>query len=268
MNLLVCVKQVPDTAPLRMDPRDHTLVREDIPGRLSPYDGGALAAALRIRSLFPDTRVVTLSMGPPQAEDTLRQTLALGADRAYLVTDPAFRGSDAMATSYILRSAISQVELLEEMKFDAVFCGGQSIDGGSAAVGPALAQRLSYPQVTGALEAANADGTLCVLTAGEEGCRLIGVKTPCLVTFAGPSHGLPSPTAEQNEAAMRAEVVRLTAAQLPHVDPGRVGLAGSATQVRAVVPTPPAGRAMVIREETGQAAAQKLFELLHKSGAL
>lgn len=268
MNLLVCIKQVPDTAPLIMDPQDHTLVRDGVPGRMNPYDGSALAAALRIRSLFPDTRVVALSMGPLQAEDTLRQALALGADGAYLVTDPTFRGSDAMATSRILHSAISQVELLEEMKFDAVFCGGQSIDGGSATVGPALAQRLSFPQITGALEVVNADGTLCVLTTGEEGCRLMGIKTPCLITFAAPSNGLPAPTTQQQEAARKANIVRLTAAQLPTLDLSRVGLEGSATQVKAITPTPATGRAVVIREETGQAAAKKLYGLLRESGVL
>ena len=268
MNIIVCIKQVPDMAPLMMDSQDHTLVRDGIPGRMNPYDGSALAAALRIRSLFPDTHVVALSMAPPQAENTLRQALALGADGAYLITDPAFRGSDAIATSRILQSAISQVELLEEMKFDAVFCGGQSIDGGSATVGPALAQRLSFPQVTGALEVVNADGTLCVLTTGEEGCRLMGVKTPCLITFASASHGLPTPTRQQEESACRANLVHLTAAQLPDLDLRRVGLEGSATQVKGITPTPPAGRAVVIREKTGQAAAQKLFGLLRESGVL
>ena len=110
MNILVCIKQVPDTTEIKIDPVTNTLVRDGVPSIINPFDGYALEAAARIKDNDPDTRIVVLSMGPSQAEAALREALAIAADKAYLVTDRMFGGSDTLATSYILYNGISKVE--------------------------------------------------------------------------------------------------------------------------------------------------------------
>ena len=134
MNILVCVKQVPDTNEIKIDPETNTLVRDGVPSIVNTFDGYALEAAARVKDNNPDTKIVVLSMGPAQAETALRECLAIAADKAYLLTDRAFGGSDTLATSYILSQAIRKVESLEG-KFDMIFCGKQAIDGDTAQVG-------------------------------------------------------------------------------------------------------------------------------------
>ena len=152
MNILGCVKQVPDTTEIRIDPVKNTLIREGVPSIVNPFDGYALEAAARIRDKNPDTRIVVLSMGPAQAKTALKECLAIAADKAYLASDRVFGGSDTLATSYILSGAIRKVEELEG-RFDMIFCGKQAIDGDTAQVGPEIAEHLGYPQVTYGLEA-------------------------------------------------------------------------------------------------------------------
>ena len=185
MNILVCVKQVPDTTEIKIDPVKNTLIREGVPSIVNPFDGYALEAAARIKDQNPDTKIVVLSMGPEQAKNALKECLAIAADKAYLVSDRAFGGSDTLATSYIICQAIKKVEELEG-RFDAIFCGKQAIDGDTAQVGPELAEHLDYPQVTYALESEAGDGVLQVKKEVEEGAEIIEVATPCVITFTKP----------------------------------------------------------------------------------
>ena len=145
MKILICVKQVPDTNEIKIDPVTNTLIRDGVPSIVNPFDGYALEAAARIKDNAPDTEIVVLSMGPQQAETALRECLAIAADRAYLVTDRIFGGSDTLATSYILSKAVEKVEELEGSKFDAVFCGKQATDGDTAQVGPELGGAFRLP---------------------------------------------------------------------------------------------------------------------------
>ncbi|MCI9242993.1 MAG: electron transfer flavoprotein subunit beta/FixA family protein, partial [Lawsonibacter sp.] len=177
MNILLCVKQVPDTTEIKIDPVKNTLIRDGVPSILNPFDGYALEAAARIKDKDPSTKIVVVTMGPPQAAAVLKECLAIAADKAYLVSGRTFGGSDTLATSYILSNAVKLVEETEG-KFDAIFCGKQAIDGDTAQVGPELAEHLGYPQVTYGLEA-EADGdTLKVRKEVEEGVEVIAVKTP------------------------------------------------------------------------------------------
>lgn len=265
MNILVCIKQVPDTTEIKIDPVTNTLVRDGVPSIINPFDGYALEAAARIKDKDPDTRIVVLSMGPKQAEAALREAVAIAADKAYLVTDRMFGGSDTLATSYILSNAIAKVEELEGAKFDAIFCGKQAIDGDTAQVGPELAELLNYPQVTYALEATNADGTLHILKEGEDGNYLIGIKTPCLITFTKPSFDPRFPTIKRKMAARKAVIENLTSAELPNIDPARAGLKGSPTKVKKTFVPPRKEAGVVIKEETGEESAQKLFTLLSEA---
>ena len=186
MNILVCVKQVPDTTQIKIDPVKHTLIREGVPAILNPFDGYALEAAARIKDKNPDTKIVVVTMGPPQAVAVLKECVAIAADKGYLVTGRTFGGSDTLATSYIISHAIKKIEETEGA-FDAIFCGKQAIDGDTAQVGPEIAEWLGLPQVTYGLECEAVEGGLKVQKEAENGKQIIGIKFPCLVTFTKPS---------------------------------------------------------------------------------
>ncbi len=265
MNILVCVKQVPDTTEIKIDPVKNTLIREGVPSIVNPFDGYALETAARIKDKNPDTKIVALSMGPEQAKAALKECLAIAADKAYLVSDRAFGGSDTLATSYILSQTIQKVEALEG-KFDAIFCGKQAIDGDTAQVGPEIAEHLDLPQVTYGLEAEADGGALRVRKEVEEGVEVIGVRTPCVVTFTKPAWEPRYPTLKRKLAAGRAEIPTLTAADLPAIDLANAGLKGSPTKVkRTFVPQKKTG-GVKIQEADGAAAAKKLYELLGAAG--
>ena len=141
MKILVCIKQVPDAKDVRLDPETNTLAREGVQSVINPYDSHALEEAVRLKDEYSAT-VTVLTMGPPQAEDILRQAIACGADDAVLVSDRAFAGSDTLATTYTLANAINKIG-----GADLVLCGKQAIDGDTAQVGPGLAVRLDMPYV-------------------------------------------------------------------------------------------------------------------------
>ena len=145
MLVVVCIKQVPDTTQVQIDPVTNTLVREGIPFIANPYDTHGLEAALRLKDRF-GLRVAALSMGPPNAEATLRKALALGVDEAILLSDRVFGGADTLATSNVLAAAIRRLHEQEEVGL--VLCGKQTIDGDTAQVGPGIATRLGYTQLT------------------------------------------------------------------------------------------------------------------------
>ncbi len=267
MNILVCVKQVPDTTEIKIDPVKNTLIREGVPSIVNPFDGYALEAAARIKDKNPDTKIVVLSMGPEQAKAALKECLAIAADKAYLVSDRAFGGSDTLATSYILSETVKKVEELEG-RFDAIFCGKQAIDGDTAQVGPEMAEHLGLPQVTYALEAELDGETLKVKKETEEGTQIIGVALPAVVTFTKPAWDPRYPTIKRKMAANRADIPTLTAADLPSIDLARAGLKGSPTKVKKTfVPQKKQG-GMKIKEEDNAASARKLFAVLSDAGIM
>jgi electron transfer flavoprotein beta subunit len=145
MLIVTCIKQVPDTTQVQIDPVTNTLVREGIPFIVNPYDTHALEEGLRLKDRF-DFRVAAISMGPPNAEATLRKALALGVDEAILLSDRVFGGADTLATSKVLSAAIERLGKQEEV--GVVLCGKQTIDGDTAQVGPGIAARLGFSQLT------------------------------------------------------------------------------------------------------------------------
>lgn len=261
MNILVCVKQVPDTTTIKIDPVKNTLIRDGVPSIVNPFDGYALEAAARIKDKAPDTKIVVMSMGPGQAKAALKECLAIAADKAYLVTDRAFGGSDTLATSYILSHAIQKLETLEG-KFDAIFCGKQAIDGDTAQVGPEIAEHLGYPQVTYGLEAELENNSLRVRKEVDGGVDIVRVQMPCVVTFTKPAWNPRFPNIKRKLAANRAEIPEITAADIPDIDLAKAGLKGSPTKVKKTfVPQKKTGGIKIV-EETADASAKKLIQLL------
>ena len=267
MNILVCVKQVPDTTEIKIDPVKNTLIRDGVPSILNPFDGYALEAAARIKDKDPDTKLVVVTMGPPQAVAVLKECLAIAADKAYLVSGRTFGGSDTLATSYILSNVIKKIEETEG-KFDAIFCGKQAIDGDTAQVGPEMAEHLGLPQVTYGLEAEVDGDMLKVKKEVEDGAQIIGIKTPCLVTFTKPAWDPRYPTIKRKLAANRAEIPTLGDDAFPDMDTTRIGLKGSPTHVKSTfVPQKKTG-GVKVQEEDATASAVKLFTLLSDAAVI
>lgn len=260
MNLLVCVKQTPDMADARLDPETGRLSREGT-AALNPYDACALEAAARIRDRLPDAGITALAMGPESAAGVLRECLAAAADRAWLICDSAFQGSDTLATSYILACAIQRLEA-SEGRFDAILCGKQTADGGCGHVGPQLAEYLDRPLVGGALECIVEKDCFEVLREGPENMQVIGVEAPCVLTFTKTRFDLRFPTIKRKLAAKRAEIPTLTAADLTGLDVGRVGAEGALTRVKRVYAPERPRSVTIIKEGAPAEKAAGLAELL------
>ena len=263
MNILVCIKQVPDTTEIRIDPVRNTLIRDGVPSIVNTFDAFALEGAARLKDKDPDTKVVVVSMGPPQAKNALKECLSRGGDRAYLVTDRVFGGSDTLATSYILSNAVRTIEEREGLKFDAIFCGKQAIDGDTAQVGPEIAEHLGLPQVTYALETEMSGDELIVLREGQDANQRIAVKTPCVLTFTKPSFDPRYPTIKSRMAANRAVIGEITADDFPEIDRTMIGLKGSPTRVKKTFVPQRKTNGIRIEEDTAADAAAKLANMLH-----
>ena len=179
MNIVVCIKQVPDTNEVRLDPVTNTLIRDGVPSIINPDDKSGLEVALRLKDENPDdVHVTVLSMGPPQAEGALREALAMGADEGILVSDRAFGGADTWATSCTITAA------LEHLDFDLIICGRQAIDGDTAQVGPQIAEHIGVPQVS-YVEELDLDEDkkgITVKRQFEDRYHTINIKFPCLIT--------------------------------------------------------------------------------------
>ncbi|MBE6905914.1 MAG: electron transfer flavoprotein subunit beta/FixA family protein [Ruminococcaceae bacterium] len=260
MNILVCVKQVPDTTEIKIDPVTKTLIRAGVPSILNPFDSYALEMALRIKDVSKG-RVVVLSMGPTQARNVLKECLSVGADAAYLVSDRAFGGSDTLATSYILSCAIDAVEE-REGKFDVILCGKQAIDGDTAQVGPEIAEQKNLPQVTCAIEiSAESQQSLLVKKENETGYQEIRIHTPCVITATKPNFELRWPTLRSKIDAISAEIPVITAADIA-IDLTRAGLKGSPTKVSRSFTPDMAKNSVQVEGNTASDIAQKLVRLM------
>lgn len=266
MRILVCVKQVPDTTEIKIDPVTNTLIRAGVPSIVNPYDGYALEVAARIKDNTPDTHITVVSMGPEQAKEALKSCLAVGADKAYLVTDRAFGGSDTLATSYILSTVVKTLEK-KDGAFDIIFCGKQAIDGDTAQVGPEIAEHLGYPQITYAVEVEAADGKVKVKREVEEGYEILEGNSPIVITVTKPAFEPRFPSIKSKMAANKAVIESITANDV-EIDLTKAGLKGSPTKVKKTF-TPQVKKSGVkIQEESGLDSARKLTELLNEAGII
>jgi electron transfer flavoprotein alpha/beta subunit len=259
MNIIVCLKQVPDSTKVRLDPVTHTLVREGVASIINPYDLYALEAALRLKDAAGG-KVTLLSMGPPQAEAALREALSYGADEAVLLCDRAFAGADTWATSYTLAQAVGKLG-----GFDLIVCGKQAIDGDTAQVGPGLAERLDIPHVAFVRKVEPEGSGLSMERLTDDGYDRLEVDLPALITVVKEIGEPRMPSLRAKMAAKKKEIPVWSAADIG-ATPERIGLAGSLTAVRKVFPPPVRGEREMIAG-TSVEQAEKLLQRL-RSGPL
>ena len=177
MKIVVCVKQVPDTTEIKINPETGTLIRDGVPAILNPDDAIALEQALQIKDENPGTAVTVVTMGPPQAQEMLEECMAMGADDAVLLSDRALGGSDTWATSNAIAAGIKKIG-----EYDIIFAGRQAIDGDTAQVGPQIAEKLGIPQVTYVKNFELQDQSAVVERSLEDGYEKLKVKLPCVLT--------------------------------------------------------------------------------------
>lgn len=262
MEILVCVKQVPDTAEVKIDPEKHTVIRAGVPNIFNPFDQNALEAALQLKEVQDDVHITLLSMGPEQAKDVLREGLAMGADDAVLVSDRKLGGSDTLATGYAIATAIRKLAADKGIEmFDMILCGKQAIDGDTAQVGPQVASELGIPQITGAAKLTVADGKARVEQQNEEGYIVTEAAFPVLITATKDLNEPRFPTIRGTMKAKRREIPTLSAADIG-VDETRIGLSGSPTKVHKIFTPPQRTQGEIFKEEEAQANVDKLMEKL------
>jgi len=230
MKIIVCVKQVPDAKDVRLDPVTNTLAREGVESIMNPYDQHALEEAVRLKESHGG-EVVVLTMGPPQAEEMLRQAISCGADQAVLVSDRSFAGADTWATSYTLEHALKKIG-----SFDLILCGKQAIDGDTAQVGPGLATRLGIPYLTCIQKVLEGkENGLIVERMMDDGYDVVAVDYPALLTVVKDINEPRVPSLKGKMKAKKAEIVRLSAEDIG-ADSACIGLPGSPTKVVNVFP--------------------------------
>lgn len=259
LQMLVCVKQVPDVDQMKMDPETGTLIRAGVPAILNPLDANALSAALSVKESWGG-EITLITMGPPNAEAVLRECLAVGADRAILVTDRAFGNADTLATSYSIASAAKQYG-----KYDLIFCGKETLDGATGQMGAQLAERFDSAQVTSARLIKEVDEerqTLIVERELETGVETLEVKMPCLFTMEKTNYPARIPNLKGKMRAKKAEIVTVTANDIPGLDRARIGDPGSPTKVPRMFPPVLPEPGMIIDEGSVEANVSKLFELI------
>jgi electron transfer flavoprotein beta subunit len=256
VDIVVLVKQVPDTAEVKIDPKKGTLIREGVESIVNPEDLNATEAALRIRGDLGGT-VTAVSMGPPQAREALLEVLAMGVDRAILLSDPAFAGADTLATSYALGKCLDKIE-----RFDLVLCGRQAIDGDTAQIGPQVAEFLGIPQVTYVQEITLGDGTVRTQRALEDGYEVIEVPLPALLTVTGALNAPRLPAVDGIiEVCGRKDAVTVWNAADIRARAESTGLRGSPTWV-VKTESPQSERSCIRLEGSGEERARALVKEL------
>ncbi|MDP8230516.1 MAG: electron transfer flavoprotein subunit beta/FixA family protein [Candidatus Gorgyraea atricola] len=280
MNIIVCIKQVPDTTDIRIDPETNTLIRSGVASIINPFDMYAIEEGIRLKEKFGG-KVTILTMGPPQAEDALREAISLGADEAILVSDRAFAGSDTWATSYTLSKAIHKIG-----DCDLIICGKQAIDGDTAQVGPGISAHLDIPQVAYVkkIEEVNlgtrdpireskisygagkgqgtSSGYMRTERMTEEGYEIIESPLPCLITVVKEINEPRLPSLKGKMKAKKIEIKKWGAKDLD-VDPDLIGLNGSPTKVVRIFTPPPREKGQML-EGDAKEVSEKLVELLKK----
>ncbi len=256
MKILVLIKQVPETTDVKIDPETNTLIRAGVESIINPFDMYAIEEAIRIRERSGEGEVVVISMGPPQAMEALKEAISMGCDKAVLLSDRKFAGSDTWATSYTLSRAIRKTG-----DYKLIFCGKQASDGDTAQVGPGISTHLDIPQVTYVkkIEEINAEKAR-VERMTEEGFEIIEVPLPAVLTVVKEINEPRLPSLKGKMRAKKAEIPVWTAEDLS-CDEEKIGLDGSPTRVIKVFTPPPREGGRILAGEPDE-ASKELAELL------
>ncbi|MBL7050056.1 MAG: electron transfer flavoprotein subunit beta/FixA family protein [Nitrospira sp.] len=256
MNIVVCIKQVPDTSEIKINPETNTLMREGVKSIINPYDLHALEAAVAIREEI-GARVTVLTMGPPQAEEALRDALSRGADAAVLLSDRAFAGADTWATSYTLAKAI------EKLGADIIFCGKQAIDGDTAQVGPETAEFLKIPHISYVKKIEEIkNNKIKVHRMMDDGYDVVESSLPVLLTVVKDLNDPRYPSLKRMVTAKIADIVRMDKDAIG-ADEDSLGLRGSPTQVRNIF-APPVMTEKVMLEGSPEEQVESLIGKLRE----
>jgi electron transfer flavoprotein beta subunit len=255
MNIIVCIKQVPNTTDVKIDPVTNTLIREGVESIINPFDTYAIEEGVRLRERFGG-KVTVITMGPPQAEKALREAISLGCDEAILISDRKFAGSDTWATSYTLSCAIRKVGA-----FDIIVCGKQASDGDTAQVGPGISAHLDIPQVTYIKKIEEiSENKARVERMTEEGYDIIETPLPCLLTVVKEINTPRLPSLKGMMKAKSAKIAVWTAEEI-EADGKSIGLDGSPTRVIKIFTPPPRKGGEILKGDAGE-IAKRLGELL------
>jgi electron transfer flavoprotein beta subunit len=255
VKVIVCIKQVPDTTNVRINPETNTLVREGVQSIINPFDVYALEEGVRIKEKHGGT-VVVITMGPPQAAEALREAISLGADDAFLISDRAFAGADTLATAYALACGIRTLG-----GADIVLMGRQAIDGDTGQVGPGVAENLGISHITDIRKIEEiAEGKITVERLLEEGYARLRTGLPVVLTVVKEINEPRLPSLKGKIAAKKKEIVVLKAADIG-ADLERVGLNGSPTQVMKIFTPPKPSGGKKFTGEPSRTVAQLLDEL-------
>lgn len=258
MKIIVCVKQVPDTTEVKIDPETNTLIREGVAAIVNPFDLHAVEEALKIREQFADAEVIAISMGPPQAAEALKEVIAMGADKAFLLSAKEFAGADTLATSYTLSRGIKKIG-----DFDLIICGKQAIDGDTAQVGPGLAGQLDIPQIAYVREIEHIDTErIRVQKITEEGHEIIEAPLPALISVVKDINIPRLPTLKGKLIAKKVKIPILTPRDVD-ADEERIGLSGSPTMVIKIF-TPDIRKESEIFTGAIEQSVDKLTERMEK----
>lgn len=247
LHIVACIKQVPDTKIIKMNPKTNTMDRRTAPAILNPYDAHAVEEAVRLRERYGG-HVSVLTMGPPPAVKAIKKCIEIGADEGYLITDRKFAGADTLATSYALTKAIDKIS--KDNPVDLIICGKMSIDGDTGQVGPGIARRLDIPPLTSVnkvVEVNQEEGYMIVHRKFEDGYEVVRSSLPCLLSVEKTINEVPySPFPNMLKAA-KYEPHIWSVDDLEDIDIKQLGLKGSPTIVSKVwAPPKPEGGTMLV----------------------
>ena len=259
LNILVCVKQVPDVNLVKIDPVTGSLIRQGVPTILNPLDGNALEAAVRVKEEYGGT-VTCITMGPDMAKEALRECLAAGADKAVLLSDRAFANADTLATSYVIASA---AKLLGS--FDLIFCGKESLDGATGQMASQLAERFGASQLSCTsliLSIDEAGGTVTAERELEKGIETARSSLPCLFSIEKTNYQPRIPNLKSWKASRSAEITVFNSKTIPGLDPEQIGDPGSPTKVPRTYPPEVGEAGIIINEGSTEKNVEKLLSVL------
>jgi len=256
MHIAVCVKQVPDTTEVKINPETGTLIRAGVPSIINPYDHFALQTAMELKNAHPGSRVTVVSMGPPQAKSVVQMGLALGADDGVLLSDMAFAGSDTWSTSYAIAKAMKKLG-----KVDIILAGMQAIDGDTAQTGPGIAQQLGIPQVTFCVKIDLDGKKIIAKKLIDGGYEIVETRVPALFTMIMPKEYVSKyPSFPEIHASLKKPYHVWSAADIG-AEAHFLGLKGSPTQVAKIYP-PPQREKAAMTQGSAQEAVEKILDIM------